>query len=192
MNNNSQKHIAMLLGSHTECMYQMLTYGILKEALPFDELGQVHDESYFIDFWDRRRKFEQERATKVPRIVGIQPNPADVLLGRGESSHANPGNIWYRSLIDQSIDRYEQGCKKEKTLLSMRIVDIIRQSKGRFLREDEYTKGWYEVDESEARDKVSHSFRNLRMARRAYSRQQTKCGADADSKDGDVGFVYYY
>ena len=172
----------MLIGSHTECLYQMLTYGIPKEALPFDDLGQAHDENYFIDFWDRRRKLEQDRTTKGPRIVGLKPNPSDVLMGRGKSYHGSPGNIWFRTLIDQNIDRYEQGCKKDKTLLAMRLVDTIRQSNGRFLREDEDTGDWFEVDENEARAKVTHSFRNLRMSRKPLSGQSGKRRSEPTSK----------
>ena len=172
----------MLIGSHTECTYRMLTFGIPKEALPFDELGQVDDGSYFRDFWDRRKALEQERTGKVHRFVGLKPGPTDVLMGRGKAYHESPGNIRYRTLIDQNVDRYEEGSKKDKTLLAMRIVDIIGESNGRFLREDETTGGWFEVDENEARAKVTHSFRNLRMAKKPSSGQSGKRRAEPTSR----------
>ena len=54
----------------------------------------------------------------------------------------------------------EKANKHEKTEIAERIVSIIHESHGRFLKWDKDC--WVEVEYSVAREKVSHFFRHLR------------------------------
>merc|ERR1712166_299627 len=56
---------------------------------------------------------------------------------------------------------YEKCSKSEKTELAKRIVTMIKECNGRFLKKDRKL-GWQEVTDSQAREKVSHFFRHLR------------------------------
>merc|ERR1712166_1259583 len=56
---------------------------------------------------------------------------------------------------------YEKCSKSEKTELAKRIVTMIKECNGRFLKKDRKW-GWQEVTDSQAREKVSHFFRHLR------------------------------
>merc|ERR1712194_960900 len=49
----------------------------------------------------------------------------------------------------------------EKTQLATRIVSMVQDCQGRFLKKDR-TKGWQPVSDGKAREKVSHFFRHLR------------------------------
>ena len=56
---------------------------------------------------------------------------------------------------------YEAVGKFQKTIVAERIVNMIRESLGRFLKWEK-DKGWVEVDDEAAREKISHFFRHLR------------------------------
>lgn len=56
---------------------------------------------------------------------------------------------------------YEQAGKFGKTEIAERIVNMIQESLGRFLKWDR-KEGWVEVDHDAAREKISHYFRHLR------------------------------
>ena len=119
-------------------------------------------------------------ADRLPGVIVNVPNKMDVLMGRGNLGHF--GNIRFRALIDENIHEYENLHRMGKTVLSEDIVKRIKgeavgddnkanmamasystsnvTSGGRFLKRG---KGcWIVMTDEEAREKVSHRFRNLR------------------------------
>lgn len=89
----------------------------------------------------------------------IQPN--DVLFGRGKTVVEHPGNVRFRSIVGLQMDEYEMATRLEKSLITEKIVQAIRDSDGRFLKRDDGGE-WEEVDQETARKKVGHAFRNRR------------------------------
>ena len=87
--------------------------------------------------------------------------PRDVLFGRGRSTREHDGNLRCAHLVEMHQPEYEHCSKSEKTDLAMRIVFMIKECDGRFLKKDRKT-GWEEVEDTKAREKVSHFFRHLR------------------------------
>lgn len=85
----------------------------------------------------------------------------DVLLGKGPRISHNPGNIKYRAYCDSRRGQYKQlGNKgKEKKKYCMTILKHIKSNGGRFIRYDTTTNSWYEVDDSEARTRISQRLR---------------------------------
>jgi hypothetical protein len=154
-------------GSHWECLYKLMGFGIPREVLPFTEAGEVLPPNAYRAFWETRRAYEQSQNTDTV-VLGsptdaIVPGPFDVLLGRGHSIQNNQGNIRYRKVIKDMMDGYTKGRKLEKTALTKTIVDLVHASTGRFLeQQDGNNNYWVEVDETTARNKVSHSFRTLK------------------------------
>jgi hypothetical protein len=71
-------------------------------------------------------------------------------------------------------EEYEKADKSEKTEIALRIVSMIHESFGRFLKWEK--EGWVEVDEEAAREKISHFFRHLR-SRASESTGQTPTDA---------------
>ena len=91
----------------------------------------------------------------------ISPRRFDVLFGRGKNTRCHAGNLRALHLVESHKEEYEKAAKFEKTAIAERIVKIIYESHGRFLKW-EGDNGWVEVDCALARDKISHLFRNVR------------------------------
>ena len=138
-------------GDPKQCMYAMMTFGIPTDHLPLPPSNRMEE-------WiEMRRKLE---SLQKPMLI---PSPLDVLLGRGKVVQDHAGNIWFRMLLKRDFPEYERLIKFDKNDHAQRIVQEMRDSGARFLRKD--TNGvWEELDDREARVKVSHGFRNLRAA----------------------------
>lgn len=86
----------------------------------------------------------------------------DVLLGRSKVAHGNPGNKRFRELIQAFRCEYQRAkVRQQKTSLVKKIIHMISGKGGRFLKYNE-EMGWYQVDEQETYDKVSHALRSAR------------------------------
>ena len=95
----------------------------------------------------------------------LEPGRFDVVFGRGKGNQNRPGNTRFRHIIDMHMDKYETSNKYGKTDVSERVMRLIRESSGRFLKRAPNNGGWIEVDDpTEVRDKVSHAFRARRQA----------------------------
>ena len=91
-------------------------------------------------------------------------HPNDVLFGRGKAVVDHPGNTKFRRLVDVYMRKYLEAERLEKTCIAEAIVQMIKESSGRFLKK-EPGSNWEEVDGPEARKKVAHAFRNRRQLR---------------------------
>lgn len=96
----------------------------------------------------------------------VDPLPSDVMLGRGRAFLRHPGNQRLNTVVQKNMDRYLKARNRnEKTLITVEIVQIVQTygtPPARFLRYKAKTRGWYEVDDEEARVKVSHTVRYRR------------------------------
>ncbi|CAB9512994.1 expressed unknown protein [Seminavis robusta] len=98
---------------------------------------------------------------------------ADVLCGRGKSSFNHPGNKRFRDLITSSIQEYDRADSRlEKSLVVHSIVEGIRSVGGRFLKTDQDTGKWTELDDRACREKVGHAIRDA--ATISQTRRQRK------------------
>jgi hypothetical protein len=147
-------------GSHMECLYNLMAFGIPKEVLPFDEEGNPADSSLHIHTWLATRLAEEATTPVANRLV--VPSTYDVLMGRGKRVLESPGNYRFRQLLDTNRGHYESVSKFEKTVVAEFILKHIKESGGRFLKQGD--SGWTEVDNNIARKKISHAFRNLRSS----------------------------
>lgn len=85
----------------------------------------------------------------------------DVLCGRERQIHAHQGNRKFRHLINMNRERYQTATSREvKTSITAEIVETVRLSGGRFLKQDEGI--WREVDPNYAHEKVSHALRSAK------------------------------
>jgi hypothetical protein len=62
-------------------------------------------------------------------VHGIQePNPHDILCGRGRSTSDHPANVRFRQLINQNKDSYQKAKRRdEKTKITCELVDRLRR-----------------------------------------------------------------
>lgn len=106
-----------------------------------------------------------------------QPNPQDVLSGRGGGINSHPGNKAFRQWISERKEKYNLARnKKDKTTVATEVVRQVQQQNppGRFLTKDTSVIGgngghwWIEVDETRALAKITQALREgapkIRMA----------------------------
>jgi hypothetical protein len=108
-------------------------------------------------------------------ICVCTPGPLDVIFGRGHTHQNHTGNVKIRGLVEDSKAIYDSSSKKQKTIITEKVVHAIKKT-GRFLKEGE-AGGWVEVNDHDARLKVSHAFRD--QAKREKAR---KVGAPVKAK----------
>jgi hypothetical protein len=159
-NKNARIRCRLHFGTDMECIYTLMTFGIPSDTLPVGTSGEKKTEAH--EEYIRRLRNAHELEDNVVRI--ILPGKYDVLLGRGKPLQKHHGNLHYHFVIEGYHERYENAMKLEKTQIAKFIVEQIQELGGRFLKQDE--AGWVEIDDEAARTKVSHTFRNHRIAAR--------------------------
>ena len=104
---------------------------------------------------------ESSTGIAVPRPLGREPGPTDVICARGKRALNHEGNRRFRQLVEHHMEAYSQASTKmEKSLLVSQIIDSIRYAEppGGFLRErDDQARSWYEVGDAVAREKVGQA-----------------------------------
>jgi hypothetical protein len=91
----------------------------------------------------------------------MDPQPFDVLFGRGGPLQRHPGNLYFRSLIDAQREIYDSAGRGMKSKISSKIIQRVKESSGRFLKQ-ERNGVWTEVEDVVARLKASTAFRTWR------------------------------
>lgn len=96
----------------------------------------------------------------APGMAVQVPRKSDILFGRGGGTNFHPGNMEYRRKIKMKQKDYIDA--RQRSTKSEIIAEIIREVQaegGRFLKQDESSKLWYEVDEKEVKKKTSQTLR---------------------------------
>ena len=140
------------------------------------------------------RAFHQQKEEIMPD--GYIPSDSDICCGRGKKNWNMTGNLHFRKLIRSSVAQYTAApSKKEKSVVILSVVYKIRQQGGHFLKEQrkqQHGSGnccWYDIGAAAARDKVSHSLRDLlrqdrapKSPKREAKQEHTRrCAADAST-----------
>ena len=97
----------------------------------------------------------------VPLKIDYQPGEHDVICARGKQAKNHSGNVWYRELIDESLEQYDAAATKtEKTVLVTSILEAVRNASpdGGFIKKVEGR--WMEVGDHIAREKIGQSLRD--------------------------------
>ena len=85
-------------------------------------------------------------------------NENDVLCGRGVATNNYIGNKMFRALVTKHQQKYWTANKNGKTFVLNRIVLLIRQKGGRFLRQGGDGL-WTEIGDKKATQKTSQAMR---------------------------------
>lgn len=159
------------LGTQNAISFQLQTFGIPTESGPMDRQGR-----WSLDWhkeWIRAQRLIEEegqsldcaRCSTKPATTGniMIPQRFDVLLGRSKHARDHTGNLRAAHLVEMNWKKYDRAGKYEKTEISERIVSIINESGGRFLKFDEDRGSWFIIEnDGEKRAKIAHFFRHLR------------------------------
>jgi len=167
---NNRKRLRVHVGSATECLYKLQTFGIQSIQMPINtNTGMIKTLNHH-KWLELQRNRDQAMQGNQP-FNGIEcPDQQDILFGRGWPKMGHPGNALFRSAIEARFEEYNTAkSKPDKTKIARSIVCEISDSGARFLRED--TTGWWvEVSNDVARQKVSIGFRDIRKARHKSSK----------------------
>ena len=113
---------------------------------------------------------------------GIHEN--DVLLGRGGQTNKHMGNERFRSIVMDHQSEYLRARKKDKVLISRRIVAIVHQNGGRFLKQM-VSSEWKEVPDKRAQEKTSQALREGLDVRNQVLRKSKVPRRDSASSSSD-------
>ena len=156
-------------GSHHESVMSLQSFGI-----PANLLLPMRDDAetttgVYREMLEKQRK--RERMVHTIGNVGV-PGRNDVIFGRGKKYHQHLGNIRYRGLVEDCKEKYDNASRDEKKRITEEIVGIVKETTGRFLKDD--GAGWVEVADDVARLKVSSAFRAMRINTNSTTMTTTK------------------
>eukprot|EP00934_Nitzschia_sp_Nitz4_P001460 Nitzschia sp. Nitz4//scaffold38_size140716//56163//59474//NITZ4_003140-RA/size140716-processed-gene-0.31-mRNA-1//1//CDS//3329550057//1460//frame0 len=146
-------------GSRLECQYALRSFGIQVDPTLWYEDSER--EATIDRYIKERRKIENEqRDCQEMESKGriLYPDSLDVLVGRGRPYQEFPGNVRLSAVIEECAGSYGKSTEKlEKTVISLQIVQKMKESGTRFLRRT--SVGWEVVDDVIAREKVVQALR---------------------------------
>ncbi|CAB9517664.1 Transfer protein [Seminavis robusta] len=144
-------------GDFEQLKFKLQTFGIPMDCFPFHPNKPANRENHLQ--WIQSQRTLEEKGNIITADT-IIPRRFDVLFGRGRHTRNHTGNARAAHISEMFRDKYEAAGKFEKTAIAERIVTMIRESQGRFLKwEDD---AWVAVDQQAARNKISHFYRNTR------------------------------
>ena len=106
------------------------------------------------EFDDYDKAAAHEKACTKKKVPVDKIGPNDVLFGRGGAPNNNPGNKKFLQMVESQKSRYNNAKRSEKRSISIEVVKEWRALGGRFLKQDNVFKSWYEVDVERAREKT--------------------------------------
>jgi hypothetical protein len=205
----------IIVGSHVECMYHLMTFGIPIRNFPVSNDVEIKTEKY-LQWVESMKRLEDSEKSKTKSTTqpadggddsicldgegadtstnnsGVAssshvtvPSRKDILFGRGKPIQEHPGNLRLGLILESFFDRYEALKRSEKTNLAQEVVLKVKSQGGRFLRQADGM--WEAVDDDTAREKVSHTFRSLRSAASKPEKKGSKNKKVSDDENSEEG-----
>jgi hypothetical protein len=120
-----------------------------------------------------QKKLNMDPAS-LPKLFETEPNPHDVLLGRGSHLVKYGGNIEFRRLIHERKDEYISSVRhSQKDHIARDVISKVKSRNGRFLRKVDnpmemkkysipayIASAWVHVDEGVVVEKIKQAFRD--------------------------------
>jgi hypothetical protein len=63
-------------------------------------------------------------------------------------------------VVDLHRERYKTAERNQRGAIADEVVVALKANQNRFLKQDDETEGWEEIDDEDAKEKVSHCFRS--------------------------------
>ena len=177
------KHIIMTRTHYTKSIDEIKlvlgSFGIPANAIP-ELVVDPNTGKETLDTTNHARMMDQIRAQEATgrRMVNV-PHRHDVLFGRANEARHHSGNFRCLYMVNLHRPIYENASKSQKTQLHRKIIRMVNESGGRFLKQTPL--GWEEVEDKIAADKIGHFFRRLR-----YDEQDDRKKKNADKNDEEA------
>mmetsp|Transcript_594 Transcript_594/g.1427 ORF Transcript_594/g.1427 Transcript_594/m.1427 type:complete len:752 (+) Transcript_594:258-2513(+) len=183
---NQRSHTREHLASHDEICFRLETYGIHVDRTILLENGHL-GMAWYNEWIQLREATETEvqpigsGSAKSTIETTVVPSNFDVLFGRGRNTREHCGNLRCAVLVEMHQKEYESCSKTEKTAIAERIIKMVKECGGKFLKKDR-KYGWQEVPDNKAREKVAHFFRHLRAMDKSKDNDDSDCGITESQK----------
>lgn len=140
----------------------------------------------------------QRKTEKTVLPEDYEPSKYSVICGRGKGSYQSGGNVNFRALVKNNLQRYKEAPGRlEKSFIVSEVLNMIREScpVGAFVK---YEKGrWYDLDDTVCREKVGSLFRDFlhteykssskaKHARKVAEKSQSRSPSKSPSKQTNV------
>ena len=103
------------------------------------------------------------------------PGSRDVVFRKGPTYLNNPGNMFFRGLIESTHDSHTRGTRKEKCTITWTIVREIEANNGRFLDWSQSRKMWVvATDREKIRKKVAACYKQYKRTVSTFQQQQQR------------------
>jgi len=161
-----RKFYKNFFGKQMELRYKLSGFGVPAEMLPVSCTGKVKTtyHSSWINF-QRTQLLNQENCNGIESVEC--PSSEDVVFKKGVGSRNNPGNLYFRALVESAADNHQRAEKEEKYDITLRIVEKIEKINGRFLEWSKPRKIWIvNKDRSKIRTKVASSIKQFNRQKR--------------------------
>ena len=170
-------------GEPTELRYALTGYGIPQQLLPLSNTGTVKTANHSRWIYALRAKAQRETRNlngeiqqrsdgEVEEIVDC-PGSRDVIFRKGPTFKNNPGNMYFRELIESTQDKHTQGSRKEKCNITWNIVNEVLASNGRFLNWSSKKEMWIVATDLEnIRKKVAACYKQYNRTVLTFQQQQ--------------------
>ncbi|KAL3934927.1 MAG: hypothetical protein SGARI_003176, partial [Bacillariaceae sp.] len=150
-------------GTPQEVAYELMTFGIPKDALPITDDGKIKTKLH-LELLEMKLALEELQAASSMRIeyqtFVLNPSRKDVLFGKGKRFQNHPGNMNLKHRVDDMLSRYDTLDKTSKTNFADFIVATLKSEGVHFLGQESGV--WMEATDDIARSKVAQMFRNRR------------------------------
>jgi hypothetical protein len=91
-----------------------------------------------------------------------KPSVTDILCGRGGSCLEHPGNKIFSEVVRANVQKYIEAPKRfDKGIVVSSVVDSIKKSGVRFIKQDKHSKLYCELSHDQAHEKTGHAIRDL-------------------------------
>ena len=167
-------------GKPLEIRYKLQGFGIPVDLLPLTHT-MTYKRQNLLQWVAFRKLIEQQKEgnsndsdtikskKKSLKLLSIDPidlvecpRSYDVIIGKAKYTN-NPGNVYYKSLIEASHDDHTSLKKKEKVELTWNIVRHIEEHNGRFLEFNKFLKSWVHIKNRDVvRQKVAQSYKEFK------------------------------
>mmetsp|Transcript_101 Transcript_101/g.244 ORF Transcript_101/g.244 Transcript_101/m.244 type:complete len:546 (-) Transcript_101:313-1950(-) len=170
-------------GEPTELRYALTGYGIPQQLLPLSNTGTVKTANHSRWIYALRAKAQRETRNlngeiqqrsdgEVEEIVDC-PGSRDVIFRKGPTFKNNPGNMYFRELIESTQDKHTQGSRKEKCNITWNIVNEVLARNGRFLNWSSKKEMWIVATDLEnIRKKVAACYKQYNRTVLTFQQQQ--------------------
>eukprot|EP00537_Pseudo-nitzschia_pungens_P002987 CAMPEP_0172371686 /NCGR_PEP_ID=MMETSP1060-20121228/44339_1 /TAXON_ID=37318 /ORGANISM="Pseudo-nitzschia pungens, Strain cf. cingulata" /LENGTH=557 /DNA_ID=CAMNT_0013097405 /DNA_START=86 /DNA_END=1759 /DNA_ORIENTATION=+ len=164
------KRMKFHYGESVELLYALKAFGIPAELIPLTDTGNIKT-TYLKQWMKLRRIMDSVRETGDNRNQLLNfiecPGLHDVVFRTGTSMYCHPGNVRFRCLMEQKHENPVYASKRTRGELALQIIEEIEADGGRFLKWDNRSLYWTEIDQMQIHNKVLLAIRDFKYKTKA-------------------------